>query len=91
MNKGELVDAISVRSEISKKEIESVLTATLDVIKTTVADGQKVSIVGFGAFEPRQRAARDGRNPKTGEKIAIPATTVPGFSAGKAFKVAVAK
>ncbi len=91
MNKCELVDAISVRSGVSKKEAESVLSATLDVIKTTVADGQKVSILGFGAFEPRQRAARDGRNPKTGEKISIPATTVPGFSAGKAFKVAVSK
>ena len=61
MNKGELVDAISVRSEASKQEIESVLTATLDVIKTTVANGQKVSILGFGAFEPRQRAAHSSK------------------------------
>ena len=91
MNKGELVDAIAKRAGVSKKDADSILTATLDVIKETVADGQKVSIVGFGAFEPRPRAARDGRNPKTGEKIAIPATVVPGFSAGKAFKTAVAK
>ena len=67
------------------------LTAMLDVIQNTVADGQKASIVGFGAFDSRQRSAREGRNPKTGEKLAIPATTVPAFSAGKLFKEKVAE
>ena len=91
MNKAELVYAIAVKASVSKKDAEAILTAMLDVIQEAVADGQKVSVVGFGAFEPRKRAAREGRNPKTGEKIAIPETTVPVFSAGKAFKSAVAK
>ena len=91
MNKGELVDVVAVQAGVTKKEADEILTATLDVIKETVANGEKVSLIGFGAFEPRQRSAREGRNPKTGEKLTIPATTVPAFSAGKPFKAAVAK
>ena len=91
MNRAGLVDAIALQAGVSKKEADSALTATLKVIKGAVAGGHKVSIFGFGAFEARQRSARDGRNPITGEKLSIPATTVPAFSAGKTFKEAVAK
>jgi len=63
-----------------------VVSATIDTVMETVSEGEKVTLIGFGSFEPRDRKARDGRNPKTGEVIKIPATTVPAFSAGKAFK-----
>ncbi|MGK7908872.1 MAG: HU family DNA-binding protein [Synechococcus sp.] len=91
MNKGELVDAVAMEAGVSKKNAEEILSAMLDVITTTVASGDKVSLIGFGSFEPRERKAREGRNPKTGEKLQIPATVVPAFSAGKGFKEAVAK
>ena len=71
---------------LSKKETDSILSATLEIIKTTVASGDKVTLVGFGSFELRQRQERVGRNPKTGEKLLIPAAKVPAFSAGKNFK-----
>jgi DNA-binding protein HU-beta len=86
MNKGELVDAIAAKASVSKKDADAVLTALLDTIVETVSEGDKVTLVGFGSFEKRQRKAREGRNPKTGEPIEIPATTVPAFSAGKKFK-----
>lgn len=91
MNKGELVDAIANKTQISKKEADAVLTATVEAIMEAVAAGEKVTLVGFGTFEPRQRAARDGRNPQTGEAIQIPATRIPAFSAGKQFKEMVAE
>ncbi len=91
MNKGQLVDAINKRAaekgmNHTKRVIEEVLTTTLDVIIDTVAKGEKVTLVGFGSFEPRERKPREGRNPKTGEKMDIPGTRVPAFSAGKTFK-----
>jgi DNA-binding protein HU-beta len=86
MNKGELVDAIAEKANVTKKEAEAILTAALDVIVDAVAEGDKVTLVGFGSFEARERQARDGRNPKTGETIKIPATKTPAFSAGKLFK-----
>jgi DNA-binding protein HU-beta len=86
MNKGELVDAIAKRANVAKKTADEVLSSTIDVIMETVADGQKVTLVGFGSFEPRERKAREGRNPKTGAKMDIPATVVPAFSAGKSFR-----
>ncbi|PZD70229.1 DNA-binding protein HU [Acaryochloris thomasi RCC1774] len=86
MNKGDLVDAIADKSGVTKKQADEILTATVDTIVETVAGGDKITLVGFGSFEPRDRAARDGRNPKTGEVMKIKATTVPGFSAGKSFK-----
>lgn len=89
MNKAELVDAIATQAEITKKEADAVLSAAIEVIMETVADGDKVALVGFGTFEARQRQAREGRNPSTGQAIKIPATTVPAFSAGKGFKQAV--
>ncbi len=86
MNKGELVDAIASKASLTKKDAEAVLSHALDTIMETVASGDKVTLVGFGTFEKRDRQARDGRNPSTGETLKIPATTVPAFSAGKAFK-----
>jgi DNA-binding protein HU-beta len=86
MNKGELVDAIAEKASVTKKQADAVLTAALEVIIETVASGDKVTLVGFGSFDRRDRAAREGRNPKTSEKMDIPATRVPGFSAGKAFR-----
>ena len=90
MNKGELVDVIAQKASVTKKDAESILDATLETIVESVADGEKISLVGFGSFEKRHRKARDGRNPQTGEALKIPATDVPGFSAGKGFKERVA-
>lgn len=90
MNKGELIEAIATSTDLPKNVIDTVVAATVDTVVDSVANGEKVTLVGFGSFEPRDRKARDGRNPKTGEVIKIPATTVPAFSAGKAFKDRVA-
>jgi DNA-binding protein HU-beta len=91
MNKEELVTEISKSAKVTKKEAEAVLSATIETIENTVKKGDKVTLVGFGTFEPRKRAARTGRNPQTGKEIKIAAKTVPAFSAGKKFKEAVAK
>ena len=90
MNKGELIDAIAEKAEVSKKDADAVLTALIDSIVEAVSAGEKVSLVGFGSFEPRDRQAREGRNPKTGDKMTIAATRIPAFSAGKSFKEKVA-
>lgn len=86
MNKGELVDAIAERADVTKKSAEQILTAALDVIGETVASGDKVTLVGFGVFEARDRKSRQGRNPSTGELVEIPASRVPRFAPGKTFK-----
>lgn len=86
MNKEELVKEIAKKAKVSQKSVADVLTATLETIEKTVSKGKKVTLVGFGTFEPRKRAARTGRNPQTGKEIKIPAKTVPVFSAGKKFK-----
>lgn len=90
MNKGELIEAIAAKADVTKKQAETILTAALDTIVETVASGDKVTLVGFGSFEPRERQAREGRNPRSGETLTIPATTIPAFSAGKQFKERVA-
>ena len=90
MNKGELVDVIASITNVTKKEADAILTALVDTIVSEVSLGNKVSLVGFGSFERRERQAREGRNPKTGEKMLIPATRVPAFSPGKLFKEKVA-
>lgn len=90
MNKGELVDAIASSTELPKKDADAILSALVDAIMEAVAAGEKVTLVGFGSFERRERAARDGRNPQTGETLQIAATRVPAFSAGKQFKERVA-
>ena len=89
MNKVELVNSISEKSGLSKKDSESALTATLETIVSVVASNQKVAITGFGTWEKKIRAARKGHNPKTGEEIDISESTVPKFHAGKAFKDAM--
>jgi DNA-binding protein HU-beta len=86
MNKGELVDQIASKANVTKKDADLVLSAMLDVILEAVAQGDKVTLVGFGTFEARDRQAREGRNPSTGKPIKIPATRVPAFSAGKLFR-----
>ena len=90
MNKGELVDAIAEQTGKTRKDITLILSTALDVIQDVVAEGDKVVLVGFGAFEPRDRQAREGHNPRTGEKMEIAAARVPAFSAGKQFKEKVA-
>ncbi|MEG4883019.1 HU family DNA-binding protein [Microcoleus sp. K1-B6] len=90
MNKGELVDLLATKADTTKKIANALLDALIDAITQAVADGEKVTLVGFGSWEARERKAREGRNPKTGDKMEIPATTVPAFSAGKQFKDAVA-
>lgn len=86
MNKHELVSAIAQSAELSKKDAEKALAATINAISKALADGDKVQVVGFGTFEVRERAARQGKNPRTGEVINIAATKVPAFKAGKALK-----
>ena len=91
MNKEELVKEIAKAAKLSQKDAGEALEATMCAIQTAVAKGNKVTLVGFGTFEPRKRAARTGRNPQTGAAIKIAAKTVPAFSAGKKFKDAVKK
>lgn len=81
-----LVDAIAAKAGVSKKTASLVLGATLDVIVDSVAEGHKVSLVGFGTFSAKDRPEREARNPKTGEKMTVAAATVPAFSFGKSFK-----
>jgi len=86
MNKEELVKEVSTQAKLSQKQTTEVIAALLDTVEKTVAKGKKVTLVGFGTFEARKRAARVGRNPQTGKEIKIAAKTVPAFSAGKKFK-----
>ncbi|WP_325199156.1 HU family DNA-binding protein [Oscillibacter sp.] len=86
MNKAELINVVSEAAEVSKKDAEVVITATLDAITDALKEGEKVQLVGFGSFEVKARAARVGRNPKTKEPIEIPASKVPVFKAGKVLK-----
>ena len=90
MNKGELVDQVAEKADVTKKQADAVISAAIESIMTAVSSGEKVTLVGFGSFEPRDRKEREGRNPKTGATMVIPATTVPAFSAGKQFKELVA-
>ena len=89
MNKEELVQEIAKKASVTQKEAAEVLAALIETVQKTVSKGKKVTLVGFGTFEPRKRAARNGRNPQTGKEIKIPAKTVPVFSAGKKFKEVV--
>ena len=89
MNKGELVDAVAGSTGLSRADAGKAVDATLDAIQNTLANGGSVSLVGFGTFSVKARAARMGRNPRTGEAIHIAASNVPGFKAGKGLKDAV--
>lgn len=86
MNKGDLIDKVAEQAGVTKKIADQVVSATLDTIMEATAGNDKVTLVGFGTFEPRKRSAREGRNPQTGKTIQIPETVVPAFSPGKVFK-----
>ena len=91
MNKTELIAAVAEQAEMSKKDAEAAVTATIDVIAEALRKGEKVQLVGFGSFEVKTRAERMGRNPQTKEPIPIHASKAPVFKAGKALKDAVAR
>ncbi|MDH5446293.1 MAG: HU family DNA-binding protein [Gammaproteobacteria bacterium] len=89
MNKAELIDAVADGADISKADATRAVDAVVEQITTALTKGDQVTLVGFGTFSVKDRAARTGRNPRTGEAIDIPASKVPGFKAGKALKDAV--
>ena len=89
MNKSELIDAVAATADLSKSEAAAAIDAVVAEITKALAEGDSVSLIGFGAFKVSERAARSGRNPKTGETIQIAARKVPAFTAGKALKDAV--
>ena len=91
MNKAELVDIVAADAGTTKKDAEQIINKMMDTIIKTVAGGDKVTLVGFGTFEARNRKARLGRNPKTNEPLNIPAKRVAGFKVGKEFSEAVNK
>jgi DNA-binding protein HU-beta len=89
MNKVELIAAVADKTGITKKDAENIITAFTDIVTEALANGEKVSLVGFGTFETKTRASREGINPRTKEKITIPASKTPGFKAGKVLKESV--
>lgn len=89
VNKQELIKDIAKRSGLTQKDTDKFLHSYVDSVIESLSKGDKVQLIGFGTFETRDRAARAGRNPQTGEELTISATTVPAFKAGKAFKDAV--
>lgn len=91
MNKTELIAAVAEKAAISKKDADSAVNAVIDAIIETVAKEEKVQLVGFGTFEVRRRNERQGRDPRTNSPITIPASKIPAFKAGKAFKDATDK
>ena len=91
MTKVELIGKIAENAGLTKKDAENALNATLEAMTGALANGEKISLVGFGTFEVRERDAHTGRNPRTGEPIEIPASKTPAFKAGKALRDAVAK
>ncbi len=88
-NKADLVSQVAEATDLSKKDATPVVEAVFEAIQDNLSEGEKVQIIGFGTFEVRDRKARKGRNPQTGEEIEIPATKVPAFKAGKGLKDAV--
>lgn len=91
MNKTELIAAVAEKTDLSKKDADAAVSAVLGVITDALKAGDKIQLVGFGTFEVRNRAAKQGRNPRTGETMTVPASKVPAFKAGKALKDAVAE
>lgn len=89
MNKAELIQAIADKSGLTKKDAEAALSATICALTEAMKAGDKVALVGFGTFAVKARAARTGKNPRTGDTIKIPAAKVPAFTAGKALKDAI--
>ena len=91
MNKTELIAAVAEKTDLSKKDADAAVSAVLGAITDALKAGDKIQLVGFGTFEGRNRAAKQGRNPRTGETMTVPASKVPAFKAGKALKDAVAE
>jgi len=91
VNKAELISSVAEKTNLTKKDAEKALSAMLESIREALSAGDKVQLVGFGTFETRERAARKGRNPQTGEEIDIAATKVPVFKAGKELRESVGK
>ena len=91
MNKTELIAAVAEKTDLSKKDADAAVSAVLGAIPDAHKAGDKIQLVGFGTFEVRNRAAKQGRNPRTGETMTVPASKVPAFKAGKALKDAVAE
>lgn len=90
MNKEELVNAVAEKTKLSKKDTETTINAVIDAVTAALKGGDKVTLVGFGTFQVRERAAREGRNPRTGAVLKITAKKAPAFTAGKGLKEAVA-
>ena len=86
MNKKELIAEMAQKSGLAKKDAEKALDAFIDAVSDSLQKGESVQLIGFGTFEVRRRAARDGKNPRTGETIHMPAARVPAFKAGKGLK-----
>ena len=91
MNKAELISQVAEKTGLTKKDCERAVNAVVEVIEEALARGEKVSLVGFGTFEVRDRRARTGRNPQTGQSIHIPASKVPTFRPGKSLKANITK
>ena len=91
MNKTELIASVAGKTGMTKKDTEAAIKSMLDAIEDALKKGDKVQLMGFGSFEIHERAARMGKNPRTGESVTIPASRTPVFKAGKAFKEAVNK
>ncbi len=89
MNKAELIEAVADGADLSKADAGRAVDSIIDAVTSSLKKGEQVSVVGFGTFSVKHRAARTGRNPRTGDTIKIPASNVPGFKAGKALKDAV--
>ncbi len=88
-NKADLIDGVAAKSGLTKKDATAAVEGLFEVVTDYLAEGERVQVIGFGTFEVRDRAARKGRNPQTGEEIEIAATKVPAFKAGKGLKDAV--
>ncbi|MFF2596969.1 HU family DNA-binding protein [Priestia megaterium] len=89
MKKAELIDAVATKSELTKQDTKKAVDALFETISNTLANEEKIQLIGFGTFEVRERAARTGRNPQTGEEMKIPASKVPAFKPGKELKEAL--
>ena len=89
MNKSELIAAVAAQANISKKDADAAVNAVVNAVTEALKQGDKVQLVGFGTFEVRERGARTGRDPRSGNTIEIPASKAPAFKAGKALKDAV--
>jgi DNA-binding protein HU-beta len=89
MKKAELIDAVATKSELTKQDTKKAVDALFETISNTLANEEKIQLIGFGTFEVRERAARTGRNPQTGEEMTIPSSKVPAFKPGKELKEAL--